>query len=109
MRTHFRDVLCMSVMVLQTSCAFYPAVSPDQSYANDCEMKTRKLTLENEQLGFFDCNQGSAEACLILVAGVPVATLAVSGSVVLLGNTLHWVEYHGRCETGFVSKTLSKF
>ena len=57
--------------------------------------------------------QGSAEAvtaCLIAFGVViPAGSLVVSGSVVLVGNTLRWVEYHGSCDEGAIGQTLSRF
>lgn len=107
----FRQLACVcliSTSMLQSGCAFYPQVAEHQSYAEDCEMITRQLKLESEVLGAPDCGD-SAEACLVLYIGVPAASLVVSGSVVLAGNTLHWMEYHGRCEQGLVNKALSQF
>lgn len=72
-------------------------------------MVTRKMTLESKSLGAFDCSDTTPELCLVVLIGVPAASLVVSGSVVLAGNTLHWMEYHGRCEQGLVNKALSQF
>ncbi|MGD8569907.1 MAG: hypothetical protein PVJ39_17605, partial [Gammaproteobacteria bacterium] len=32
----------------------------------------------------------------------------LSGSIVLVGNTLHWLEFHGRCDDGIVSRLLKE-
>ena len=39
---------------------------------------------------------------------VPMVTLAVSGSAVLIGNTVHWMEYQGRCDEEKIAKALAK-
>lgn len=35
---------------------------------------------------------------------VPAGSFVVSGSIVLIGNTLHWLEYQGRCNNDVTSK-----
>ena len=90
-------------------CTFLPSVSEQQSYASECEMVTRELTLASE---FFDLHGGcgtdaKAPACYLAVAiGVPAVSFVVSGSIVLAGNTIHWLEYQGRCEDSYLSKSI---
>jgi len=69
-------------------------------------MFTKELALSVEEIEMNDCGGGSdAAACLFVWAvGVPTVTLIASGSVVLVGNTLHWLEYHGACEGGMVAE-----
>lgn len=93
------------LLISLSGCAYYPAVTQSQSYAQECRMLTRQLTLDATVINIRDCGD-TAESCLVLIVGIPAATLVVSGSVVLLGNTLHWLEYHGHCEQGFVRQTL---
>jgi len=75
-------------------------------------MLTRELTLTTE---FIDLHRGcgnTAEsgACFLAVAvGVPAVSFVVSGSAVLVGNTLHWLEYQGTCETGYLAQQISAF
>ncbi|GGY47038.1 hypothetical protein GCM10011297_19990 [Bacterioplanes sanyensis] len=44
-----------------------------------------------------------------MAIGLPAITLVVSGSVILIGNTLHWVEYEGTCEGGMVAEYVGLF
>ena len=55
--------------------------------------------MEAEEIQNSEChNSKKNPACLLGIAVVvPAASLVVSGSVVLAGNTLHWLEYQGRC------------
>jgi len=103
-RTFF--VSCIAIL---SGCTFFPAVSNQQSFANQCEMVTRELTLTSEPIDLLDgCgSDAEAPACYLAVAiGVPAVSFVVSGSIVLAGNTIHWLEYQGRCDEGYLSKSI---
>lgn len=72
----------------------------DQEHAEGCRMSTKKLTLSAETIAVNACNGGAEESACLMLFGViiPVGSLLVSGSVVLAGNILHWLEYQGSCE-----------
>ena len=40
------------------------------------------------------------------IAPVGLTSLRVSGSVVVVGNTVHWVEKQGRCDQSTTRKTV---
>jgi len=113
MVVNIKKVLFLLVLSLvTTSCAFVPEVDKDQGYAKQCDMVTRKLNLASITLGHLDCGVGSGgdEACLAAIGvAIPAVTLVVSGSIVVIGNTLHWVEYQGTCESGYVSQYVKIF
>jgi hypothetical protein len=86
------------ISIAVTSCAFVPSSSPDQPYYYECDMVTKKLTLETTQMGQLgDCDDGGIAECIIMTGILSTASLIVSGSIVLLGNTLHWSEYKLSC------------
>jgi len=91
--------LCLLLLgvVWLSGCVFYPKVHQQQNYAQQCPMVTRQLTLDYDIINAFDCGD-NADACLIIAVGAPAATFVVSGSVVVIGNTLHWLEYQGLCK-----------
>lgn len=91
-----------------TACAFYPTTSEQQQYANRCDMFTKQLTLTTTQLAELRCNNCDADAFAAVYIGVPAVTFVVSGSIVLAGNTLHWLEYQGTCESGFLAEQIRK-
>jgi len=97
------------VLIVTTSCTFFPTVSKEQRYADSCEMFTKQLTLSVEVHKFNGCGGNSdAATCLLIAAvGVPTVTFVVSGSVVLAGNTLHWLEYQGVCDEGFLVESVA--
>lgn len=84
-----------------SGCVFFPSVSDQQDYIDECDMLTKELTLSSE---LYDLHRGcgsdvNAPACYLAMAlGAPAISYVVSGSIVLAGNTLHWLEYQGRCE-----------
>jgi len=82
-----------------SSCVFVPKESEKQKYADNCNMFTRQLTLSAQDINGQVCNSGSnAEACLMVYGVVlPIGSFVISGSIVLIGNTLHWLEYQGPC------------
>ena len=95
------------VVLLVTSCAFVPEVSEEQVYQEKCRMLTKQLSLGVEEIhGDLCTSDTDPEACLLTFGVViPVGSFVLSGSVVLIGNVLHWLEYHGACSEGFVLKT----
>jgi hypothetical protein len=81
-----------------------------------CQLVTNKLTLTlSEQgsdalIGALEPPHGcqKPECLLIIPLGVVAASatsIIVSGSIVVVGNTIHWVEKQGRCENS-VTQTV---
>ena len=85
--------LLLLVLFLK-SCIVYPkfAASPEEF---DCRLISRSLCLDAFFLpGSCDIDLTSCLLGLILVGG---SSTVVSGSIVLVGNTIHWLERKGRC------------
>lgn len=101
----YRSLLLASVFLV-TACAFYPSTSKLQDHADECNMATRSLDLDYETLSVNNCAGVGAEGGVLCLAGmgviIPVGSLVASGSIVLVGNTLHWLEYHGTCDDGLL-------
>jgi hypothetical protein len=97
-----RFIISLSTIVLLTSCVFVPEESEKQKYADNCNMFTKQLTLSVQEIKGNICNaEDSAEACLMVYGIIlPVGSFVISGSIVLIGNTLHWLEYQGPCREG---------
>src|SRR5437016_3195047 len=83
--------------LLISGCIYYP--KRVEVYDSDCSIKTRKLVLGViTSNGVGSCGSGSgAGACLAAIAAVGPVTAVVSGSIVVVGNTLYWLEKEGRC------------
>lgn len=92
-----------------SGCVFFPRTTP--AYTGDCLVVENRLTLDHVplQLGGGGCN---GEGCLVILAlygGVTAGSAVVSGSVVLVGNTLYWLEKKGRCNMPAVARATSEF
>jgi hypothetical protein len=94
---------------------FAPAIVADRNH--NCQLATKKLTLTLSEEGtdaligtLSDLSHGcqKPECLLIIPLGVVAASatsIIVSGSIVVVGNTIHWVEKQGRCENS-VTQTV---
>jgi hypothetical protein len=92
-------LLIIVTSTLFISCAVYsPKLSPHQTQKKECKLVTQKLTLELTEV---DINCGvtakSIFHCLVSTAVIIPLSGVVSGSIVLVGNTLHWAEKELSC------------
>jgi len=74
-----------------SSCILPKTVQDDSS---DCKTVTKNLTLEVMNYSGVYCHDH--EQCLV-EATLLLAANAVSGSIVIIGNTAHWLEKKARC------------
>lgn len=90
-------LLCLASTLL-ISCVFVPQVVTHYDAA--CQIEARQMVLAAEPLALIPLNGCSDEVCLSLLAGqvllVPVSAV-VSGSIVLVGNTVFWLQKQGDC------------
>jgi hypothetical protein len=91
----------LALLVLP-SCIALPRTVQD--YDPHCQIKFKQMRLDVEtyQLGdLLRCNGN--KACLpvlAVVSGVSAASMVISGSIVVVGNTVYWLEKRGRCLAG---------
>lgn len=108
----YKANLLACISILLTSCVFSPQYAHEQSYADKCNTFTKKLTLSSEQIEHFNINihhpnKNDLSALLVtLGAIIPVGSFIISGSIVLVGNSLHWLEYQGSCEDGLLLRNI---
>lgn len=99
----FKAGLATGFCLLTASCViFKPEKIPNYS---NCETISRQMTLTAEQLkanpsGKHSSSISDTDPRYLAALGVLVTggSLLVSGSVVLVNNTLHWVELQGDCK-----------
>jgi hypothetical protein len=92
------------LVVACTGCIVYP--KKVRVYDPDCRVTSHKLTLDAVFL-WGDCDARTpeeAEVCLLIIAGTGAASTAISGSIVVVGNTLYWLEKQGRCDRSNVAE-----
>lgn len=93
-------ILILLSVVFVSSCAIAPSSSGKQKYYNECEMSTKKLSLEiigDHNFCFSSAELSEYPACLLILGFIGSTSAVVSGSIVLIGNTVHWVEYQTTC------------
>lgn len=96
-----RQLLPCLVGTLTAGCLFTTEVVT--RYDAECQIEVRHVVLNSHPFDLVLPQPCNDELCLYLLAGeallVPVSAV-VSGSVVLIGNTVFWMEKHGRCAAG---------
>ena len=92
-------MLPATAVLLLSACMTVPVIVHNRPLP--CPMVTRELTLTVlEMRDAYRCRL--TDECLAVLAlgtAVFVASTVVSGSLVIIGNTLHWMETYGRCTT----------
>jgi len=83
--------------LLASGCVFYPKTV--ESYDPVCEMRTRQMLLKSEVIDGLcaSIQNEAAVGCLAVALGVTAGTAVVSGSIVVAGNTVYWLEKRGKC------------
>lgn len=85
----------MTAMLL-AGCVYLPHTAT--AYDENCEIFERKMTLESYQVASIGGCRNEGCVALLAAAGVVSATTAVvSGSVVVVGNVVYWLEEKGQC------------
>jgi len=103
---------CLAViflLFLLTACAFYPKVVANQHLS--CELVTKQLTIDG--FGEVPDVSGCTDSdCIITILGgaavIGIVSFVVSGSIVITGNTIHWIEQEGRCNDGVINKAINE-
>lgn len=102
-------LLLISAFIL-TSCTFTPKVVYDNDNGR-CQLSTNKRTLELADISQLNCSGSSSEAAVVCLGAVTVysaITAIVSGSIVLVGNTIHWLEKQGKCNDSLLQSMVYK-
>ena len=85
---------------LSLSCAVVPVQRAHSPYDRVCGISTHEYHLKVVEMGNISASCHSAE-CIVSIGVFAAAwagvTAVVSGSIVLIGNTVHWIEQQGPC------------
>ena len=84
------------VIFFVSGCFYVPKVEENKN--ENCDLITKKMTIENR--GEFP--QGCNDECLLIALGVTSTSYIVSGTITVVGNTIHWIEKQGRSEDCFI-------
>jgi hypothetical protein len=89
----------IGLSLLASGCVFYPKTV--ESYDPVCEIRTRQMLLKSEVIIDGICagstQQQAAAGCLVVALGMTAGSAVVSGSIVVAGNTVYWLEKRGKC------------
>lgn len=113
-----RYVPLLLVMLIIQSCIVIPKTVPEED--QDCLLVTKSMTIDyytspelidgavDEMINAIssDCHEPE---CLLLFAplvAISVGSFIVSGSIVVAGNTIHWIEKQGRCDGSVTRQAL---
>ena len=80
-------------------CVYVPRTT--QVYDADCGLMVNHMVLEGGQVAAIHSCQN--EGCVALIVGASVitaATVAISGTIVVVGNVAYWFERKARCGVG---------
>jgi len=94
-----REILQLTwfvVIFFVSGCFYVPKIVENKN--ENCDLITKKMTIENR--GEFP--QGCNDECLLIALGVTSTSYIVSGTITVVGNTIHWIEKQGRCEDSFI-------
>lgn len=82
-----------------SGCVFYPRTI--EYYDAECEIRYRQLVLKTEpmQIACSGANPSDPQghACLAAILAISAGSGVVSGSIVVVGNTVYWLERRGKC------------
>ena len=101
-------ITLITIIFLLPGCAVVPKLAQDADDSR-CNLLTRKMELDTIGNGNVNCSINDGRAALIcigFVGTIAAATTIISGSIVLAGNTVHWVEKQGKCDDSFINTYL---
>jgi len=88
-----------------SGCMVVPVVDNDEAASTGCRTYTRSMSLKTVSWQP-SCN---TEECLATVVVIGAGSVLVSGSIALVGNSVHWLEYQGTCSDGLLNTTKQLF
>jgi hypothetical protein len=85
-----------SCLLLPGGCVYLPKTTT--IYDENCKIMKHHMTLEVHQAATIaGCSNEACVAALVVFGAVSAATAVVSGSVVVVGNVVYWLEKQGQC------------
>ncbi len=100
--------ICITLSL--TACVYLPVV--DENASAKCNTVTKSMSLDKVDVEGNMSVRCRNEGCAAVLAGsvvVSAGSAIVSGTIVLTGNTIHWLEYQGTCSDGYLNKAKNLF
>ena len=64
-------------------------------YDEGCQIQSKKMVLDMQTLGSLNCTQ--SRECLATTLVIGAGSTLIAGSIVVVGNTVYWLERTGTC------------
>lgn len=98
-------ILAVLAVIFLSSCVYYKPQKVAY-YDSECELVRKKLVLTTEQQKLFDEDiECRNEECVYMLLGqvtgkalMAPLSLIISGSIVVAGNTVYWLEKQEQCK-----------
>lgn len=92
-------VLVFSMLI--SACIALPATKENEN--SNCDLVSHEMYVDTVVLGMpdFSKSEGNGEAELLVIGtGLAIYSVSwvISGSIVLIGNTILWLETKGKCD-----------
>jgi hypothetical protein len=92
--------LCAAAFVfaaaLLQGCIYVPHTTT--WYDEQCKIEAKHMTLRPEQIGALgSCSGRDCVVALAAFGVIAAASAVVSGSIVVVGNVVYWLEKQGKC------------
>jgi len=103
-----RVLLYITLISFLSGCVMVPKTHEFQE--PKCELTTKKLTVDVVGLDVNDLQfaHGDGGAVILIVIGaVFTVSAVVSGSILVAGNTVHWIEQEGTCDDGKIKTAIT--
>jgi len=92
-----------------SACVVVPVVDQYDDTPSTCKTYTRSMSLKVIEMRQNHDARCNGEACLAAALVVFAGSAIISGSIVLTGNTVHWLEYQGTCSDGYLNVVKQSF
>ena len=92
-KSHTKISFIIITTLLISSCCYHPRKV--EFYDQECQIESKKLVLEATLVNVTANCQN--EECIIALLVPSVASAVVSGSIVIVGNVVYWLEKQGKC------------
>lgn len=84
------------LLPLLAACVVVPRTV--ERYDPECQVIARHMDLEAVQIGYIaGCSNQGCATLIVAAAATVTASAIISGSIVVIGNTVYWFEKQGRC------------
>ena len=100
----FAGIIALSLILLLSGCVFYPRTT--DHYDWDCDIHSRRLVLDSASIlgrcaedphDPYHSYDSDGTVCLTGFLAVSAGSAIVSGSIVVVGNTVYWLEERAVC------------